>query len=185
MTYTSSGYNYGATLGRKLGWKIYGNVGANGSKSLYNNQAGSGYFNQTYTAALTMNKIGASFGYTKSNGTGLLTSSGVVPTPVPTPGLPSLVLYGGESYSYSLGGSPIRRLTFTASYIKARSQTSGAQELSTNRNDIASAYMQYAFRKLYFNAGYTRLVQGFSASGAPPAAANSFYVGLSRWFNFF
>jgi hypothetical protein len=185
VTYSSSGYNYGATLGRKLGWKTYWNLGANGSKSLYNNQAGSGYFNQTYTMALTMNRIGASAAYSKSNGTGLLTPVGVVPTPIPTPGLPSLVFYGGESYSYSLGGSPVRRLTFTASYVRALTRTTGADETSTNRNEITSVYMQYAFRKLSLNAGYTRLMQGFSASAVPPATANSFYIGISRWFNFF
>ncbi len=45
--------------------------------------------------------------------------------------------------------------------------------------------MTYNVRKLNFNAGYSRLVQGFSLSGTPPATVGSFYVGVSRWFNFF
>jgi hypothetical protein len=35
------------------------------------------------------------------------------------------------------------------------------------------------------NGGYTRLVQGFSASGTAPASVSSFYIGVYRWFNFF
>ena len=45
--------------------------------------------------------------------------------------------------------------------------------------------MTYNFRKLNFITGYSRLVQGFSVSGAPPAMVGSFFVGVSRWFNFF
>ena len=45
--------------------------------------------------------------------------------------------------------------------------------------------MTYHFRKLDFSAGYSRLVQGFSLSGTPPTMVGSFYVGISRWFNFF
>jgi hypothetical protein len=43
----------------------------------------------------------------------------------------------------------------------------------------------YRVRKLNFQAGYLRLVQGFSTSGMPPTLTGSFYVGVSRWFNFF
>ena len=45
--------------------------------------------------------------------------------------------------------------------------------------------MLYQFRKLGFQAGYSRLVQGFSVTGTPPTMVGSFYVGVSRWFNFF
>jgi hypothetical protein len=38
---------------------------------------------------------------------------------------------------------------------------------------------------LYFNSGYARLEQGFSNSGTPPEVVSSFYIGVSRWFNFF
>jgi hypothetical protein len=44
---------------------------------------------------------------------------------------------------------------------------------------------QYQFRKVGMNAGYNRLVQGFSASGVAPANFSSVYIGLYRWFNFF
>jgi hypothetical protein len=50
---------------------------------------------------------------------------------------------------------------------------------------MANAYLQYKIRKIYLNAGYSRLDQSLSASGGPPVKVTSYYVGLSRWFNFF
>jgi hypothetical protein len=38
---------------------------------------------------------------------------------------------------------------------------------------------------MYITGGYSRLQQGFSASGLPPEVISSFYMGVSRWFNFF
>jgi hypothetical protein len=38
---------------------------------------------------------------------------------------------------------------------------------------------------LNFNAGYYRLVQGFSISGGLPTRLGSYYFGVSRAFNFF
>ncbi|HEX8872697.1 MAG TPA: hypothetical protein VF758_08030, partial [Candidatus Acidoferrum sp.] len=186
VTYTSSGYSYGATLGRRVKWSSYFNLGASGSKSLYNDQSGTGFFNQTYTAALTTRRIGGSASYTKSRGNGILTGTGVVPAPIPGQILPvGMLLYGGESYSYGLGGSPIRRLSFSTSYVRTRSDTQGALGASGNKSELANIYLYYSFRKLAFNAGYSRILQGFSASGVPPVSANSYYAGISRWFNFF
>jgi hypothetical protein len=45
--------------------------------------------------------------------------------------------------------------------------------------------MQYQFRKLNFDSGYSRLEQGFTGSGTGPEVVSSFYIGVSRWFNFF
>jgi len=38
---------------------------------------------------------------------------------------------------------------------------------------------------MYLTGGYSNLVQGFSASGTPPENVSTFYIGVSRWFNFF
>ena len=186
VMYQNSGYGYSATLGRKVGYKSYWSLGASGAKSLYNNQSGWGYYNQNYTMSLTSHKIGASANYNKSNGNGLLAGSGVVPTPLPGPIIPvPELVYAGESYSFGVGGQPVRRLTFSGSYTRYKSSTSAPSQYSNNTGELATFYMQYAFRRLYFNAGYTRIFQGFSGTGVPPASANSYYAGISRWFNFF
>jgi hypothetical protein len=44
--------------------------------------------------------------------------------------------------------------------------------------------MQYHLRRISLQAGYTRFDQGVSALGAPQSTTN-YFVGFSRWFNFF
>jgi hypothetical protein len=45
--------------------------------------------------------------------------------------------------------------------------------------------MQYRLRKIFVNAGYTRLNQSIGTPGTLPLNVTSYYVGISRWFNFF
>jgi len=56
---------------------------------------------------------------------------------------------------------------------------------SFNNNTQFNSLIMYRVRKLDFESGYARLEQGFSGSGTAPAVISSFYIGLSRWFNFF
>jgi len=76
-------------------------------------------------------------------------------------------------------------LTISASYAKSTSDTNSASLYSANVNDEYNSFIQYQMRKLYFTSGYARLGQGFSGSGSEPAVVSSFYIGVSRWFNFF
>ena len=45
--------------------------------------------------------------------------------------------------------------------------------------------MQYRMRKIFLNAGYTRLSQTVGAPGTQPIMVTSYFIGSSRWFNFF
>jgi hypothetical protein len=80
---------------------------------------------------------------------------------------------------------PIRGLTFSGNYVRSRSNTDNSSISSINDTDEANLYLQYKIRKIFFTAGYSRLVQGFSSSGTGPAMVSTYYFGLSRWFNFF
>ena len=107
-----------------------------------------------------------------------------VPLPVVTPG--AVILYGGHSYSFGFGATPVRGLTVSASYAKALSNTAAdGLSSSNNNNEQLIARIQSLVRKIYFQAGYTKLTQGFSEIAGPAAMTGSLYVGLSRWFNFF
>ena len=94
-------------------------------------------------------------------------------------------MYGGTSYAFSASGSPVRHWTFSATYLKANSNTTNQGIYSANRVEEEIFATQYQFRKVGMNAGYNRIVQGFSASGVAPANFSSVYIGLYRWFNFF
>ncbi len=187
-TYTTDSYGYSGSLHRKFSRTSVWTLIASGSKSSLDQSHGSGNFNQTYSSALSLKKISLSAAYTRSSGNGILTATGVQSTSLllsvlsPTT---SIILYGGHSYSAAVGSTPIRGLTLSASYSKALSDTQGNAITSTNSSEQINARVQYLIRKIYFQAGYLRLKQGFSTSGLPPTSVNSIYIGLSRWFAVF
>ena len=186
IAYTTSGYNYSLSATHRLG-KLNWNGAAGGSKSLVSQVNGANSLTQNYSTGLSSRRLGVSAGYAKSSGMGLYTAQGItsLPTGLPPTLLPTTVLYGGTSYSAGVGGMPIRGLTFSGNYVRSRSNTDNSSISSFNDTDEANLYLQYKIRKIFFTAGYSRLVQGFSSSGTGPAMVSTYYFGLSRWFNFF
>jgi hypothetical protein len=163
-------------------------MGAGASHSGLAEQAGSDTSGQSYNASMGLNPyFTASGSYSKSSGQALATGLGLVPVPVPTPVLPSsqVSLYGGDSYSFALSSAPIKGLVASASWSKSISDTSNLGSTSSNAEDQYSTFIQYRLRKLSFDSGFARLDQGFSGSGTPPQSISTFYIGVSRWFNFF
>jgi hypothetical protein len=187
IAYTSSGYSFSASVNRRIIGHIYWNAGANASKSELNQVSGYNNTAQGYSTGIASRWLSVSGAYSKSSGNGLLTSTGVTPLPpgVPPPLIPT-VLYSGTTYSASVGSTPIQGLTITGSAIWSRNNTSGdLATLSNNNSQQAYVYLTYKVRKVYLNAGYSRLLQGFSATGLPPTLLSTYYVGLSRWFRAF
>jgi hypothetical protein len=124
--------------------------------------------------------------YTKSTGESVLTGAGLVALP-PTPGVPqsNLILFSGDSYGGGFSATPVRRLTISGTFSRALSNTLSDVTDSRNNNEIFNAQLQYHLRRIGVLAGYTKFTQGISASGAPPGTANSYFIGVSRWFDFF
>ena len=182
---TTSNMGYTFNMLRNMGkWRWA--VTAGGSKSVLN-RTGYSTFVQNYSTTFSGRWIGVSGTYSRSSGNALLASTGLVPNPLPPVVLPSeLIFYGGDGWSVGLGSNPTRHLSMSASYSKAQSNTGGdLTPFSFNHNEQINARIQYQVRQLYFQAGYSRLVQGFSSSPTPPALFGSYYVGIQRWFNFF
>lgn len=186
VAFTTSGYGYSASASRRLG-RLNWSGSAGGSKSLLTQQNGTSNDNQSYSTGLSGRWLGVSAGYSRSSGTGLFTGNGITPLPPGVlPGfLPTFVLFGGTTYSLGLGSTPIRGLTVNGNWLRSVYSTENGLNPSSNKTEQLNSYLLYKFRKLYFNAGYSRLLQGFSASGLPPTDVSSYYFGISRWFKFF
>jgi hypothetical protein len=186
VAYTTSGYHYSTSVSRRIG-RLNWNGAAGGAKSLLTQVEGTNSLSQNYSTGLSTQRVGVSAGYARSSGMGLYTNQGIasLPSGLPPTLLPSTVLYGGTSYSAGVGGMPIRGLTFSGSCVKTRSNTQNGSVSSSNDTEEANVYVQYRFRKMYLTSGYSRLVQGFSTSTLAPALVSTYYVGVSRWFNFF
>lgn len=185
VTYTNSYYNFSGNVQRSWG-RFNMAVGGSSAFTGLTQVSGISSSSQSYNASLGYSiYLTATGNYTKSSGTALLTANGLGGLP-PT-GVPSALtsLYGGDSYSASLGSSPVRNLVMSATYNRSISNMSSNALVSNNVNGLYTAQMQYQLRKLYFTTGYERLLQGFSGSGMVPQVVYSYYAGVSRWFKFF
>lgn len=187
VTYMNSYYNYSANLRRN--WGLFNlSAGAAGARTALTQQEGAANSSQSYNLGLGYGTyLTASGSYSKSSGEAIATGSGLIPVPVPPPTLPSSLvsLFGGDSYSFGLSSTPVKKLVLAATYAKSLSSTSTDTISSNNKNVQFNTLIQYQFRKLNFTSGYARLEQGFSSSSTPPQVVSTYYFGVARWFNFF
>lgn len=186
VSYTTSYYNYTTRVRRQLGFGISWIGAFNGSHTGLTNQPGSGNHSEGYSSSLSSRKFTVTGNYTQSTGESLLTIAGLVLVPT-APGVPAsnLILYNGDSYGGGVAATPLRHLTISGTFSRAISDTLSQATNSRNNTEIFNAQMQYHFRRIGALAGFTRFTQGISASGTAPGTANSFFIGVSRWFDFF
>ncbi len=186
ITYMTSYYNYSGNVRRRWG-NLNFTAGANFAHSGLTDEPGTDSSSQGYTSSFGYGRwINLTGNYAKSSGVGLITGNGILPVNL-SPILPEnlVTLYGGTGYGVSLSSMPVRKLTIAASYAKSSSNTSIAGIASANQFESKNVLLQYQFRKMYLTGGYANLSQGFSVSGIAPSSVSSFYIGVSRWFNFF
>lgn len=186
VTYMNSFYNYSANARRAWG-KFNMSAGAGASRTGLTESAGTTSSSESYNASAGYGQwINANGSYARASGEALSTGGGLTNLPVP-PVLPSslIALYGGTSYSVGVSSVPVKKLVLTASYARANTDITSQGATSANQNQEFNTLIQYQTRKLYYTSGYARLAQGFSATGLEPEIVSSYYVGISRWFNFF
>jgi len=182
IAYLTSFYTYGASVYRPI-WKLRWTGAFAGTHSGLVQQAGTLNSSESYSTSLGSRHLTASAGYSNSSGIGVLTPIGVAPPPVPN--LTSQLLFGGKSYNFSLGSSPIRRLILSGSYSTSHGNTTSPSLASSYNTKSLNVLVQYRLRQMGFTGGYNRLQQGFSLTGARPFDGSTFYVGVNRWFDFF
>jgi len=187
ITYMQSYYHYSANVRRRVGKDFTWTASAEFSHSGLTSQAGTKSSSQSYATGIGYSHwITLSGNYACSSGNALQVPGGLAPTPLPPVIAPDLlILYRGTSYGFALGTSPISRLTVGAGFSRGNSNTLANNVGSSNNSESFNAVFHYRFRKMEVNGGYSRLVQGFSATGLPPEMASSYYFGVSRWFNIF
>jgi hypothetical protein len=182
VTYTTSYYNYTANVHRRLPGGLAWTAAFNGSHSGLTNYQGTSSSSQSFSTSLSSHRFTIDGNFVKADGISLLGASGPVGVP-PTPGVSDFILFSGNSYGGGLSFTPVKRLVIAGSFSRAISNTIGNTS-SHNNTEIANAQLQYHLRKIGLQAGYTRFTQGISAVGTP-ANTTSFFVGVTRWFDFF
>jgi hypothetical protein len=183
--YTTSTYRYGATAKRRFrGLQWVGTF--NGSHSGIAQFEGNSSRTEGFSSSLLFSRYTLSGHYTRSEGTSILTSGGLIEVPpgVPPPFLQLPILYDARSYGGGASVRPFRRAVISASYNKARSSTASSTLASGFSSTIFNSRFQYRLRKLDFEANFTKFEQSIG-TGALPAVINSYYIRFSRWFNIF
>lgn len=185
--YTSSGWGFGGGIGRKLSRYSYVSLNANRSKSTFNTVAGSDNSTQNYSGSYSMRLFSLSGSYSKAHGTSIVTSEGLVPVTNPIPNVFPFqtLVFNGTSYSAGASTSPKRGLILSGSYSHSRSNTLGGTADSRNSSAQLNTLVQYRVRQLWLQAGYIKVQQGFTITGLRATSDSAFWVGISRWFNFF
>jgi hypothetical protein len=186
VTYTTSYYNYTARVHRRFGPGLAWMATYNGSRSGLTDQQGMDNHSNGFSSSISSRRFTVTGNYTKATGQSILTSAGLVSLP-PTAGVPAsnLILFNGDSYGGGLSATPLRHLTVSASFSRAISDTLSNLTNSRNNTELFNAQLQYHLRRIGLLAGFTRFSQGISASGIAPGTANSYFIGVSRWFDFF
>lgn len=185
VTYTTSYYTYNANLHRRLGRGMQWTGAFNGSHTGFSQYAGTVNQSEAFSTSLALRRIAVTGNYNKASGQSILTSSGIVPITIP--GLPpeGLTVYNAESYGAGISVTPVARLTITGTYSHATSDTLSSSAYSNNHTEIFYSQLQYRLRQITVLAGFTRFSQGISATGLPSGSENSYFIGVTRSFNFF
>ena len=183
VTYSTSYYNYSANVRRRLLGGFQWIAAFNGTHSGLSNYQGTTSHSEGYSTSLGNRRFTLTGNYTNASGMSLLGSGGLVPI-VPTPGVNDFTTFTGASWGGGASVTPVKRLILSASFSRAISDTVSEEMYSHNAMEVYNAQMQYHLRRIGLLAGYTRFSQGISAVGTP-ASSTSYFVGITRWFDFF
>ena len=189
LVYTTSSMGYVTNVRRRLANRTFFMAGFSGSHSGITAQSGTSNSAERISSTFTYHGYSANGFYSKSSGTAAFTATGLVALP---PGLPptifapdAVIVYGSDAWGVNLSATPMRRLNVSAGYAKSKGSTVDPLLTAFNSNELYNVVMQYKLRKIFLNAGFTRLQQSIGTVGTPPFNVTAYYIGFSRWFNFF
>jgi hypothetical protein len=189
LVYTTSSYSYLGSVRRRLSDRTYFMAGYSGAHSGITANSGTTSGAERVWTTFMHHGYTLNAYYNKSNGEAILTANGLVPVPgnLPPPvlGTNQFTSYDSKGWGFNAGATPIRRLTISAGYSKSNGHTIDPLLTTATNNELINAIMQYRLRKIFLNAGYTRLSQTVGAPGTQPIMVTSYFIGFSRWFNFF
>jgi hypothetical protein len=187
VMYTTSSFNYGASIKHEMKHDMRWVGIFNSTKSAFEQVPGDGNHAESFTTMVISPRVTVSGNFTKSNGISILTATGLVSTPVPasvlSPG--NSILYNGSSYGGSFAVNPVKHMVISTSWSKALSNTVSPLLLSNNGSTNYYGLATYQYRKLLFSAGFTKFNQTISSSNTLPSMLTSYSFGISRWFKGF
>jgi len=186
---TASSYSWVANARRRLGTRSFFMVGYGGSHSGFTIAANQSSSTERFSSTFIYRTYSLNGFYSKSHGTAAFTTNGLVALPgnLPPSVLPpdAVTVFDSEAWGANVGATIRRRLTISAGYGHSTGSTLSPSLNLYVKNNLANASLQYRLRKIFVNGGYTRLQQSVSTTSPTPVVVTSYWIGVSRWFNFF
>jgi hypothetical protein len=187
LVYTTSSYSYLGSARRRLGERTYFMAGYSGFHSGISANSGTTSSAERVWTTFMHHGYTLNTFYNQSSGQAILTSNGLAPIPgnLPPVALGSFTSYDSKGWGFNAGATPIRRLTISAGFSKSNGHTVDPLLTTATNNELINAVVQYRLRKIFLNAGYTRLSQSVVTVGTKPLDITTYFIGFSRWFSFF
>ena len=189
LLYTTSSVGYVTNVRRRLGNRVFFLAGYSGSHSALTQQAGTSSSSERWSSTFTFHTHSLNGFYSKSDGAAALTTTGLVAVPI---GLPpsvfapgSVMTYNSRAYGANASTVAFRRLTLSGGYADSTGTTVDPLLSVFTSNQLYNAIVQYRLRKIFINGGYTRLRQSVGSAQTAPVTVTSYFIGVSRWFDFF
>lgn len=189
LVYTTSSMGYVTNVRRRIGNRTFFMAGFSGSHSGITAQSGSSSNAERVSSTVTYHSYSLGGFYSRSDGRAAFTSTGLVAIPTNLPpilfGPDTVITYGSTAYGVNASLVPIRRLTVSGGYAQSSGITTDPFIRAATGNQLFNVISQYRLRKIYVNGGFTRLRQSVGLADTPPVHVTTYYIGISRWFNFF
>jgi hypothetical protein len=183
---TTSNFNYGGMIRRKIGSDMHWNTSYRESRSGLTAQEGSNNDSHSFSSSFSLKQFSLTGSYSQSNGEALLLADGTLTaTPLSSSLSDYYLTFNARSYGAYASVLLFRRLTLSGSYSNVSSNTVRKALDTFNNGDRVYARLSYRMRRLYIQGGFSRGVQESSAISGGPRTVNSYYVSLSRWFDVF
>jgi len=114
----------------------------------------------------------------------------LVPTEIAPLFTPEYVYFNAQAFGVSAAKLFFRRLSVSAAYTQVRSSSDRLGISNYNSGNRFGITATYHIRKLSFQGGFSQVNQQFVvvpalAAPSPARAIDSYFVSVSRWFNFF
>jgi hypothetical protein len=183
---TTSNYNYGGSIRRKVNSHAYWSASLRESRSGLTVQKGNRNIAEALATSFSWKRYAVSGLYSRSDGTALLGADGSL-TATPLGSIISNYFLTFNARSYGINGSArlFRVVTVFGGYTNVSSNTTQNALGTFNNGDRFNARLELRMRRLNIFAGFDRAMQQASAIPGGPKTVNSYYVSLSRWFNVF
>jgi hypothetical protein len=181
---TTSNYNFGGMLRRKINPSTYWSASFRESRSGLTAQEGNYNHSETFITSLSWKGYSFSGTYSQSSGAALLMANGTLtPTPLGSTISGNFLTFNARSFGGYASKLLFRTITVSGGYTNVSSNTTQKELDAFNYGNRYYARFELRMRRLRLLGGYERAAQEATAVPGGPRVVNSYYVSLSRWFN--